>query len=140
MKWLQSVLVMATIVGMSPSYAKASGVLYECDLPEFKRASGWVSPKVALVLPGDGSVSVVDAVILDVHRTAFSGTIVRENANRLIVKWTLNDLKTISGRSFANFDYRMSISKLSGNMELTANPRELTSGLRSNGSCIARKK
>ncbi len=99
-----------------------------------------MSPKMALVLPGDGSVSVVDGVILDVHNAAFAGTIVRENAKRLIVTWTLDDLKTVSGRSFAKFDYRVSISKGSGAMNLTAAPREIDASLSSSGTCIARRK
>ena len=97
-----------------------------------------MSPKIAIVLPGDGTATIIDALTMTFAEDAVPGTILRDNASRLIVKWTLRNVRADSGRSFANFDYRASISKASGRMELTAGPRTFDSGLRSTGTCAER--
>ena len=99
-----------------------------------------MSPKIAVVMPGDGTVSVVDAVILAEKKDAVAGKVVRNNAQRLVVKWPLENIKAGNGRSFANFDYRLSIAKKSGHAELTAVPRAFAKGLRSAGTCKTRRK
>ncbi|MGC1503571.1 MAG: hypothetical protein WA782_05460 [Sulfitobacter sp.] len=48
-----------------PSLALAAeGYLYECDMQDIARARGWVSPKIAIILPEKGGVTVVDALTL----------------------------------------------------------------------------
>lgn len=116
----------------------APGYMYECDMKYVKQGKGWISPKVVLVLPGDGSVKVVDAVTLHFYKEPLLGTIVRENNKRLVVKWTISEAKTDSAESYTNFDYRASISKRNGAMELTAIPRNFEGGLRSPGTCRKR--
>ena len=117
---------------------QASGFLYECDMEDPDQGLGWVSPKIAIVLPGDGSVTVVDALTLTFAEDPVLGRILRDNDARFIVKWTLKDVRADTGRSFANFDYRASIAKSTGRIELTAGPRTFDSGLRSVGTCRKR--
>lgn len=118
--------------------AAAAPYLYECDMTDIARGRGWISPKIAVVLPGDGTVKIVDSVILSFRRGALKGTLLRDSPSRLIVKWTVRDVRAENGRSFAHFDYRASISKASGVIDLTASPREFDTGLRSLGKCSRR--
>ena len=85
-----------------------------------------------------GTATVIDALTLTYAEDPVPGTILRDNASRLIVKWTLQNVRADSGRSFANFDYRASITKGTGRMELTAGPRTFDSGLRGTGTCRKR--
>ena len=118
--------------------AAAAGFLYDCTMENPEAARGWVSPKIAIVLPDDGTVRIIDALTITFADEPVSGTILRDNAARLIVKWSLRNVRADSGRSFAHFDYRASISKKTGRIELTAGPRTFDTGLRGAGTCTKR--
>ena len=130
-------ILAATMLAPLPLTA-ATGFLYDCTMEDVDQGKGWVSPRIALVLPGDGTVTVIDALTLTFSEDPVAGTILRDNASRLIVRWSLRNVRADNGRSFANFDYRASIAKPSGRMELTAGPRTFDSGLRSVGTCRKR--
>ncbi|MDF3413321.1 hypothetical protein HKX54_02535 [Sulfitobacter sp. M57] len=128
----------ALMLGLPSLALSAPGYLYECDMHDIERARGWVSPKIAIILPATGGVTIVDALTMTFASEPVQGTVLRDNDRRLIVKWTLRNVRADSGRSFANFDYRVSIAKSSGQMELTAGPRTFDAGLRGVGTCIKR--
>ena len=107
-------------------------------MPEFEAGLGWVSPKIAIVVPSEGAVTVVDALTIAFSEEPVTATVLRDNAARLIVKWTLENARADNGRSFAHFDYRASIAKATGQIELTAGPRTFDTGLRSVGNCVKR--
>ncbi|MCX7560773.1 hypothetical protein OS190_14445 [Sulfitobacter sp. F26204] len=116
----------------------APAFLYDCDMDGTEYGRGWLSPKIAIVLPEEGGATIVDAMTLTFLKGPVAGTILRDNDSRFIVKWTLENVRADSGRSFAHFDYRASISKTTGKIDLTAGPRTFDSGLRSQGTCARR--
>lgn len=116
----------------------APGYLYDCDMSHVKQGKGWVSPKIAFVLPGDGTVKIADSVTLHFNKGPLPGTIVRENNKRLVIKWTIDNARADNGMTYNNLQYRASISKSSGQIELTMQPRHYDAGLRSPGSCRKR--
>lgn len=118
--------------------ASASGFLYDCTMRDTGSSLGWISPKIAIVLPKDGPVQVIDALTMTFGEDPVPATVLRDNEKRFIVKWTLQDVRADTGRSFANFDYRASIAKSTGQIEVTAGPRTFDSGLRSVGTCQKR--
>ncbi|MGJ8615733.1 MAG: hypothetical protein ACSHWS_02765 [Sulfitobacter sp.] len=122
------------------SPAWAAGVLYECDITDHERARGWISPKIAIVVPGDKTVSVVDAITLTFVKKPVSGTILRDNAKRLIIKWGVQGVKSDDGTSFASVNYRASISKTTGAIDVTTIPTGYDIGLRAKGACKKRNK
>lgn len=141
MKTVARLLLCATLLlgsSFAAQTASTAGFLYDCDMSDADNGRGWVSPKIAIVLPGDGSVTVIDALTLAFFDDPIEGTILRDDDKRLIVKWTLRNVRADSGRSFAYFDYRASLAKQSGRIELTAAPRAFDTGLRSTGSCRKR--
>jgi hypothetical protein len=140
MRTLVTLIVLCLTTGVLASQsAAAPGYLYDCDMSGAEHSRGWISSKVAVVVPGDGTAKVVDALILQFNKEPIVATVLRDNASRLIVKWTLDNAETDSGTSFANFDYRASISKASGKIELTATPRNFDTGIRSGGTCRKRR-
>lgn len=118
----------------------ASAVLYECDIADYERAKGWISSKIAIILPGDNSVKIVDAITLSFANEPVSGTVLRDNAKRLIVKWTVEGVKTDDGTSFAGVNYRASIAKTTGAVEVSTIPNGYDTDLRANGDCKTRRK
>ncbi|MFK7835266.1 MAG: hypothetical protein AB8B60_03505 [Sulfitobacter sp.] len=122
----------------APVVQAASGFLYDCDMVDIERGYGWVSPKIAIVLPNEGAVTVVDALTLTYSDTPVIGTVLRNTKQRLVVKWTLRNVRADSGRSFAYFDYRASIAKSTGAIDLRARPRSFDSGLHGTGTCQKR--
>lgn len=132
-------ILLSAVLALTASAAQAApGYMYDCDMTYVKQGKGWVSPKIAFVLPGDGTVKVVDAVTLHFNKEPLRGTIVRENDKRLVITWTINNARADSGQTFNNFQYRASISKSSGGIELTLRPGHYDTGLRSPGSCRKR--
>lgn len=134
---LLAVLAVSMAFATPPARA-GTGFLYDCDMADPDRGYGWISPKIALVLPGDGTVTIIDALTLTFAQEPVLGRILRDNDSRLIVKWTLDNVRADTGRSFAYFDYRASITKSTGAMELTAGPRTFDTGLRGEGTCRKR--
>lgn len=118
--------------------AAAPGFLYDCDMREVGSFRGWVSPKIAIVLPGDGTAQVVDALTLTFSQDVVPGTILRDDPQRFIVRWSLEDARTDSGQSFGAFDYRASIAKRTGRIDLTAAPRASDTPLVASGTCRRR--
>lgn len=121
-----------------PASVQAAGFLYDCDMTDAESSRGWISSKVALVVADDGTVQVVDGVVLHFNKKPMQTTVVRDNARRLIVKWSLDNARADNGHSFGDFDYRASVNKATGQIELTAIPRNFDTGVRSAGTCKKR--
>jgi hypothetical protein len=117
----------------------AEGILYECDITDHEQARGWISPKIAIILPDNASVKVVDALTLSFAKEPVSGTISRNNTKRLIVNWSLKGVKADNGTSFAAVNYRASMSKATGAVSVTTIPAGYDNGLRASGNCKARR-
>lgn len=118
----------------------AAGLLYDCDIANHERANGWISPKIAIILPGDNTVKIVDAITLTFAKEPVAGNILRDNAKRLVVKWTVEGVKADSGASFAGVNYRASLSKSTGKIEVSTIPKGYDTGLRAAGVCKSRNK
>ncbi|MEM7519932.1 MAG: hypothetical protein AAF307_02745 [Pseudomonadota bacterium] len=126
---------LAALVATSVS---AKGFLYDCTMEDTGALLGWVSPKIAIVIPEEGAPVVIDALTLTFAQDPVPITILRDDGVRFIARWSLENVRADSGRSFANFDYRASISQATGRIELTVGPRSTDSGLRGAGSCQKR--
>jgi hypothetical protein len=134
----RAVAAVALATTLAGGAAAAPGYLYDCAIEPVESGRGWISPRLALVLPGDGSVTVIDAITMTFSDVPVLGRILRDDARRLIVKWTVTGARTDRGRSFAHFDYRASVSKRSGRIALTAIPRAFDSGVHGTGACARR--
>lgn len=133
--WKQLALI--ALLAPMPAQA-ASGFLYDCTLTDADKSRGWISSKLAVVVPGDGTVQVVDGVILHFNGAPLAAEVLRDNGQRLILKWSIENARAKSGKSFANLDYRVSIAKSSGAIEMHTMPRNYDAGMRSGGTCVKR--
>ncbi len=124
----------------APSVQAAPGFIYVCEMTGMKRNQGWISPTVALILPGDGTVTVADAVTLHFAKKPVEGKILRDNGNKLIVKWTVKGAQADAGQRFSNFDYRAIVVKKTGRIDMTAQARSIDFRLFSKGKCEKRTK
>lgn len=120
--------------------APAAGVLYECDISNHERARGWISPKIAIILPGDETVKILDGITLSVSQQPVEGSILRNTAGRVIVKWVVEGIKADDGTSYAGINYRASIGKSNGAVEVKTIPNGYDKGLRATGVCKARSR
>lgn len=116
----------------------SKGTFWECTMPDYTSGKGWISPTIGLILPGDGTAQVVDALVLSHYNKPIRARLQRDNARRLIVKWSLENIKATNGTSFPNFDYRISVNKGTGRADLEAIPRQYDYGLLSTGTCKIR--
>ena len=127
----------AAILALSAP-ASAAGLLYECDMTNTKNNRGWTSAKLAFVLPGDGSVKVIDGIIMHFLGKPLAGKILRESKTHVHVKWTLKDIRSDNGTAFSNVDYKAVVTKSSGRIRLNAKPRHFDIGLHDEGRCETR--
>ena len=130
-----SVLCAAFLAGAGQA---AQGFLYDCDMIDTGRERGWISPKIAVVFPKDGTVRVVDAITLYFVKDAVQGRILQDNDARVVVRWSIPRARTDTGVSFNAFDYRASIAKRTGRIDVTAKPRSYDTGVTSRGTCVRR--
>lgn len=136
---MKKVIIRAVLAVCFGAPALAEGILYECDITDHQRARGWISPKIAIVLPDSNSVKIVDAITLSFATEPVSGTISRNNAKRLIVNWSIKGVKADNGTSFAAVNYRASIAKATGAVSVTTIPAGYDSGLSGSGKCTTRR-
>ena len=120
--------------------AAAAGILYECDMSNINRGNGWVSPKIAFVLPGDGSVTVVDAVTLHFNGKPLGGKIQRDSNTHTHIRWTIKDARSDNGTAFSKVDYKAVLTKASGRINLTTKARQSASNVQTQGRCAKRTK
>ncbi|MEP3784059.1 hypothetical protein [Ascidiaceihabitans sp.] len=137
---LKPVAVAMALMCASAVPAAAAGFLWDCKLSDYARSKGWIASTIGFVDDGSGAVQVVDPLILHYNKVALQGQVLRNDAKRLIVKWTLSGGEKEGGGTYGDFDYRASISKANGKIQLTAKPRQFDSGLRSGGRCTRRTK
>lgn len=137
---MKNVVLAALAATCFATAAPAAGLLYECDIANHERARGWISPKIAIILPGDETVKIVDAITLSVSKQPVEGRILRNNAGRVIVKWVVEGIKADDGTSFAGINYRASIGKSNGAVEVKTIPNGYDNGLRATGVCKARSR
>ena len=118
--------------------AQGGGYLYDCEITEAAQAGGWISPRIAIVVTPDSNIRVIDALTLTFEDAPVPATVLRDDPVRLVIRWTLSGARADSGRSFAYFDYRASLSRATGHIEVTAGPRGYDTGLRGSGQCRIR--
>ncbi len=118
----------------------AAGVVYDCDIANPQRARGWISPKIAIILPDEKSAMVMDAITLSQGKDPVPASIQRNNGKRLIVTWLVHGIRSNRGRSFAGVIYRASVSKSTGAIDMSMIPRGYDKGVKASGTCKTRRK
>jgi hypothetical protein len=131
--------ILTALVMSVPAVASA-GVEWTCNMTDHARSKGWISETIVFSEDESGGVIVADSVILYYDKKPKVAKVLRSNDARLVVKWTLENAETDRGQKIGNFDYRASISKTKGSIQVTAIPRHFDSGLQSNGQCTPRTK
>ncbi|AXI47290.1 hypothetical protein C1J03_15490 [Sulfitobacter sp. SK012] len=125
-------------IGFGGAVAAAPGdILYDCTMVQLKKNGGWISQKVGIIMQGENEVKVVDAVILHFAKEPIEGTVVRNNAKRLIVKWEVRGARG-GGTSLESVDFRASIGKKTGRIQLSALASGFDFGPNGTGKCTPR--
>lgn len=119
--------------------AAAQSLFYECDMNGSKRNKGWTSPKMAFILADNGSVKVVDGVILHFVGEAADGKVLRNNEKSMQVRWTVSETRSDNGSGYGKIDYLASLNKGSGRINVTVTPQGEYQTMRARGKCAIRK-
>jgi hypothetical protein len=116
--------------------AMAAGVLYECDL-DAKRAKGWVSNKMAFIYEDNGTVTVVDSVLLHyVGNPVEARARTKGDVSRL--NWTIAAATDSNGQFIPTFNYTAKLNLKTLSLSVSAKPARFPQRVSGKGSCVKR--
>ncbi len=131
---LAGALSLATLLAAPLQAAEVRGT-YRCEMSDAENSYGWISKVIYIRQFADGSVKVADPVVQHFEGAPIPARVLRDDGNRLIVKWSLKNARADSGVSISDMDYRASITRSGGAIELRTIPRHFDRGIRSGGRC-----
>jgi len=139
MKRLVSAVCAATFIVTAGAASALEGPLfYECDITKRNKNVGWLSSKVGVIVTKSGQVLVTDSVI----QNFFDGpqpAKARTRGKKLLVDWTLSNLKDSDGQIAPKFAYRAAIDTTNNSVVLSANPVAFPQRWTGRGTCSLRK-
>ncbi|WP_298913330.1 hypothetical protein [uncultured Roseobacter sp.] len=124
--------------GFMAQAGAAQGVLYDCDVTQKRKDLDWISDKVGIVVKPNGQVTVIDAVILYFNKTPMSAKVVRNDAKRLDVRWTIRGAKDDANQRVGYFDYSAQINKKTNKFAIYAKPENYPNRFSGKGKCTPR--
>lgn len=120
--------------------ASAAGFLYDCTITKKPTDVGWLSDKLAFVVPGDGKIQVIDAVTLNFGISPTTVKVSRNSDTKLVMRLALKGVRDRNGLQVPIFDYTARIDKATLGITLEANPRGFPKNWVGRGSCVKRTK
>lgn len=114
--------------------AMAAGVLYDCDLNS-KRVNGWVSQKMAFVFEDDGTVKVVDSVLLAFEIGAVN-TRVRTSGDVARMHWNIAAATDSVGQKVPTFSYTAKLNLETLSLSVLAKPVGFPQRFSGKGTCV----
>lgn len=120
--------------------AKTNGFLFDCSITEKGTRIGWLSDRLAFVVPGDGKIQVIDAVTLYFGVSPLTVRVSRNSDTKLVMRWKLKGVRDKKGVPVPTFDYTARIDKATLGITLEARPRGFTENWVGRGSCVKRTK
>ena len=126
---------MALATSASPAVAE----VIECVLT--KRNADWV-PEQILILRDEksGKIIVNDPLIAHFNKKPVEAALDRENAKRLTVKWSLENIVNQSGQRTLAFLYRATYLKANKEIVVRAKPKGYGNEFEGRGKCTIRAK
>ena len=103
MKRILTSIGLAAAVSAAAVTAHAAGVLYDCDITERDPAVDWIAEKYVFVVAEDGSVSVVDDVLLTFNEGPLIAR-ARMRGDSMRLNWTIRSRDSTGNQ--ANMSYR----------------------------------
>ena len=130
----------ATLVALTVGFAApASATLLICQISGHSAAKGWISDVIAIDYEeGVEEIKVVDGLTQHFLGEPAIGRVDVDNAKRTTFVWEL--AVTNSRRQNAKFQYRLSVQKKSGSVNLTANDLGYIGPFTGRGKCEDVKK
>lgn len=119
------------------STALAKGVLYDCDINQRDKRVDWVSPRLVVIVPENGAVSVIDGAILHFKGKPIPARL-RDTKNKLKVRWSLQSIKDSRNTNIPNFAYSAQISKSTNKVRVTAKALGFDQIWSGSGNCTLR--
>lgn len=116
--------------------AMAAGVLYDCDL-DAKRAKGWVSNKMAFVFEDNGSVKVVDSVLLHYVGNPVAARM-RKSGDVARLNWSISGAVDNAQQFIPTFSYTAKLNLKTLSLSVSAKPAYFPQRFSGKGSCVKR--
>ena len=131
--------LLAILVACSTSLpALASGYIYDCDIPSKRDRPGWIPEKINVVVQDNGSVIVVDPVILTFHEKPMPARVQRNDDRRLSIYWRLDNTVSASNEVATTFSYTAKINKQKNTITVNATPEGYSNRFHGRGKCTIR--
>lgn len=122
------------VAALMSTPAMAAGVLYDCDLNS-KRANGWVSQKMAFVFEDDGTVKVVDSVLIGFEIGPVN-TRVRKSGDVARLHWNIAAATDSVGQKVPTFSYTAKLNLETLSLSVLAKPVGFPQRFSGKGTCV----
>lgn len=128
-------LFLATLLFILPSFAAASPIMYECDMTDKRQKLDWVADKIVIVVNDDGSVIVVDDVILHFNdNKPMQARVGSKTKNKLKLRWAIKNARD-SQNVLVQFNYSSNLNLKTLKIVVYADPASFSQRWSGRGSC-----
>ncbi|WP_298842700.1 hypothetical protein [uncultured Roseobacter sp.] len=131
-------LVAALLYCLTTPPAVAGGYVYDCDIPSNRDRPGWIPAKMGIVLGEDGSVTVLDPIILQFHEKPMQASVQRNDDRKLSIVWTLTNVENADKQKAAQFSYTAQVNKKNNRISVSARPEGYSNRFHGRGKCVIR--
>jgi hypothetical protein len=134
MKTYLNAALLSVCVGWG-AQAGAAGFLFDCTITKKGQGVQWLSDTLAFVVPGDGTIQVIDAVTLFFGISPVKVKVARNSDTKLVMHWKLKGVEDANGLKVPVFDYTARINKTTMAITLEARPRDFQKSWIGRGTC-----
>lgn len=98
----------------------------------------WIRPTIFIGYRASNNTAVVsDSLILNSYGKPVSAHVQQNNAKRLVLRWSVGDLKDVRGTIVTRMDYEERLNRVKNTITVTARPiRYLNSNFGGKGTCV----
>lgn len=128
-------MLAATALAFGATSATADPVLYECDVKDKRHGLTWVADKIAIVANDDGSVVVIDPVILQYNdNKPMQARVSTRTTSKLKLRWKIANARD-SKNVLARFNYSAILNLKTLKIVVYADPVSFPQRFSGRGTC-----
>jgi len=126
-------------VCLSVGMAFAAPQILDCKLTDLKQSGGWI-PREALIKVDTQtkSVQLIKPTADQMNGKIVSSKLVRNNADKMILRWIVKGTKSKSNQATPAFNFRALFNKDTGKVSVIAKPLGYSNDFRAKGTCTLR--
>jgi len=135
---LKAMACMAPVVFMLTTVPSLGNIVtLDCKMNLTQRSGGWI-PSAALVEVDSETklLNMIKPTAKQLNGRVTSAKLVRETADKMILRWEVKGTRSASNQVTPVFKYRAVVKKPSGEVAVIAKPLGYSNDFRAKGTCV----